>query len=108
MEAVADGELLDVAELRVELGDGGARGVVLGDPALARESRAPGALDDLGFSSSDNAAPVEPVGLSIFLDQRLEIGEPTMKAGLGEWRRQMADRHRRQCAASLAPPRRDC
>src|SRR5262245_7948484 len=93
VEAVTNGELLDIAELGVELGDGGAGTIVLGDPALAREARAPGPFEYLLLEQLD-AAAVESIGLGILLDQRLEIGEAPVEPSVDERRGQMADRDR--------------
>ena len=74
MQAVADAELLDVAELGVELGDGLAVGLALHQAAVRGEPVGPGALDDLVFEEGEPPA-VEAVGRGIFLDDAFELGQ---------------------------------
>ena len=90
VQAVADAELLDVAKLGVELGDGLAIGLALYQTAVGGQPVGPGALDDLLFEEGE-AAAVEAVGRGIFLDDAFELGERPMQAGRAERRRQMAD-----------------
>ena len=91
VQAVADAELLDVAELGVELGDGLAVGLALEQSAIGREAARPGALDDLVLEEAFTPA-VEAVGRGIFLDDAFELGQRPVQAGGAERRRQMADR----------------
>jgi len=59
VQAVADAELLDVAELGVELGNGLPVGLAFQQSAIRCEPAGPGALDDLVFQEG-KAAAVEP------------------------------------------------
>ena len=90
VQAVADAELLDVAELGIELGDGLAVGLALHQAAVGGQSVGPGALDDLLFEEDEPPA-VEAVGRGIFLDDAFQLGERPVQAGRAERRRQMAD-----------------
>ena len=85
MQAVADAELLDIAKLRIELGDSLAVWLVLHQAAFGGEPVAPGPLDDLVFEKSQ-AAAIEPVGRGIFLDDAFHLGQRTMQAGGAERR----------------------
>ena len=90
VQAVADAELLDVAELGIELGDGLAVGLALHQATVGGQSVGPGALDDLLFEEDEPPA-VEAVGRGIFLDDAFQLGERPVQAGRAERRRQMAD-----------------
>ena len=90
MQAVADGEILDVAELRVELGDGGPRRVISREAAVGGKAGAPGALDDLRLDER-HAPPVDAVGLGVLLQQSFKLGQRPVQARGAERRRQMAD-----------------
>ena len=61
MQAVADAEFLDVAKLRIELGDRLAIGLALHQPAFLRQARRPGTLDDLVLEEAE-PSPVKSVG----------------------------------------------
>ena len=90
MQAVADAEFLDVAELGVELGDGLPVGLALEQPAIGGEPAVPGAFDDLVLEEAF-APPVETVGRGIFLDDAFQLGQRPVQAGGAERRRQVAD-----------------
>ena len=49
VEAVSNGEVLDVTELRIELCDGVSRCVAFGNAAIMRKAGAPRSLQDLSF-----------------------------------------------------------
>ncbi len=61
VQTIADGEVLDVAKLGVELGNGGARSIIPLDAALLGKSRPPRTLEDLSFEQRASAA-VDAVG----------------------------------------------
>ncbi len=90
VQAVADAELLDVAELGVELGDGLPVGLALEQPAVGGEPAVPGAFDDLVLEEAEPPA-VETVGRGIFLDDAFQLGQRAVQAGGAERRREMAD-----------------
>ena len=90
MQAVADGEVLDVAKLRVELGDGGAGRVVAREAAVGGKARAPGAFEDLRFDER-HAPAIDTIGLGVLLQQPFKLGQRPVQAGGAERRRQMAD-----------------
>ncbi len=90
MKLVADGEFLDVAKLRVEFCDGGARRVIPAYAAILGEARTPGPLDDL-ILKQPGAALVDAIGFGIFLQQSLKLSHAAVKTGLCERRRQMPD-----------------
>src|SRR4029450_9586924 len=97
VQAVSDAELLDVAELGVELGDCLAIGLALDQAAIDGQPAGPGALDDLLFEADETAA-VEAIGRGIFLDDAFELAERPMQAGGAERRRQMPDGDRAEPA----------
>ena len=74
MQALAHRQILDVAKLRIELGDGAAAGLALHETAICRQARTPRPLDDFGLEITEPRA-IEPVGRSVFLDQAFEIGK---------------------------------
>ncbi len=90
MQAVADGEVLDVAKLRVELGDGDARRILARHAAVGCEARAPRTLQDLRFDQRQPAA-VDAVRLGIFLQQAFQLGQRPVQSGGAQRRRQVAD-----------------
>ena len=100
MQAVLDGEVLEVAQPGIDaaqrvVGRGGAA-----DAGLARQSGPLRGLDDQ-LRQPLAAAAIEPVGLGIFVDQALKLARVAGKPAGGKRRRQMADRHRGDAALGL-------
>ncbi len=100
VQAVLDGEVLEIAQPGVDpaqriVGRGGAA-----DPGLARQSAPLRALDDQ-FRQALAPAAIEAVGLGIFVDQALELARIAGKPAGGKRRRQMADRHAGDAALGL-------
>ena len=107
MQAVLDGEVLEIAQPGVDAAQrfvGRERGA---DAGLARQA---GALRGLDDQRRQPLAPpaVEAVGLGIFVDQTFEFARVAGQPAGDERRRQMADGQRRRCGAWPAPPRPDC
>ncbi len=70
------------------------------DAGLARQSGSLRRLDDQ-VGEPLAAAPVEAVGLRIFVEQKLELVRVAARAAGNERRRQMADRHAGDAALGL-------
>ena len=100
MQAVLDGEILEIAEPGVDALQGGVRRFVETDAGVRRE---PGLLRlrDDQFRQPVAAAAVEPVGLHIFVDETFKHLLVFVQPGLGEWRRQMAERDGGNAALGL-------
>ena len=105
MQPVADLQLLQVAEMGVELAERGvwpssaaAMPQSLSKPAAARE------LQDLLAQQTCSGAGSRPDGLVIFVDQPLEIRERAVGLGARQRRRQMIDDDGRGCGAWPALP----
>ncbi len=90
VEAVLDGEILEVAEPGVDLAQGLVWVKVGGDAGLAGKVRAPRSLDD-ELRKTFAPPPVEPIGDGIFVDQPLELLRRAGKLGIDQRRRQMTD-----------------
>ena len=91
MQAVLDGEILEVAEPGVDAAQRFVGRVGSGDAGFGGEAGLLRGLDDqLGQPVA--AAAVEPVGLGIFVDQPLELLLVLVQPGAGQRRRQMAER----------------
>ena len=65
MQAIANAEFLDVAKLRVELGNGLSVRPAFLQAAFLRETGGPGALDDLVFQEAQ-ASPVESTSAAAY------------------------------------------
>ena len=100
MQAVLDGEVLQVAQPGIDAAQhlvGRRAGI---DAGLAGEAAAPRRLDDQA-GETVAAAAVEPVGLGVFVDQPLERAGVARKGGRDQRRRQVADGDRGDAALGL-------
>ena len=100
MQAVFDGEVLEVAQPRIDaaqriVGRGGAA-----DAGLARQSGPLRGLDDQ-LRQPLAAAAIKPFGLRIFVDQAFKLARVAGKRAGDQRRRQMADRHAGDAALGL-------
>ena len=100
LKPVADAHLLDVAEPGVEPGERGRGFLAVADAAIGGEAARMRPLDD-GRAEQPGAARIERERFSIFVEQRFEVARRAMRAGLGERRRHMADRHRADAPLGL-------
>ena len=100
MQAVLDGEVLEVAQPGIDAAQHlvGVRAGI--DAGLAGEAAAPRGLDDQA-GETVAAAAVEPVGLGVFVDQSLERAGIAREPGRDQRRRQMADGDRGDAALRL-------
>ncbi len=100
MQAVADPQLLEVAEPGIETGERGLRIAVEIEPAILGQPRVPRPLE---YRARENAGPagIERDGLGIFVQQRLDLGRGAMQSGLGQRRGQVPDRDRRDAPLGL-------
>ena len=100
VKPVLDGEILEVAQPGIDADQCAVRVFVAGDAGLAGKPGVLRRLDDqLGQAVA--AAPVETVGLCIFVDQPLQRLLAVVEAGAGEGRRQVPDGDRRDAALGL-------
>ncbi len=107
VQVVANGEILDVAKLRVELGDRIARSIGLLKSAVLGKARAPGPVEDLALEDGD-AAAVDAVCLGILLDRGLRAHPADLQGPLRRAAASVPDGDGARCAAWPAPPRRGC
>ena len=105
MQAVLDGEILEVAQPGIDAAQHlVGRSSPASTPASPREAAAPRGLDDQAGQALA-AAAVEPVGLGVFVDQPLERARhrptsPVATSGGGRWPMVTAAMRRLACAAS--------
>ena len=100
VQAVLDGEVLEIAQPGVDAAQrlvGRERGA---DAGLARQTGALRRLDDQRRQPLA-PPPVEAVGLRIFIDQTLELSRVAGQPAVDKRRRQMADGQRRDAALGL-------
>ena len=100
MQAILDGEVFEVAQPGIDA----TQGVVGRDRAanagFARQSSALRRLDDQAREALA-PAPVEPIGLGIFVDQAFELARVAGKPAGNQRRRQVTDRHSRNAPLGL-------
>src|SRR3546814_16165985 len=90
VQAVADLQLLQLAEVIVELAERRLRIVGLGDAAVLVEAAGRRELEDLRAQHLQ-AARIEAGGVVILVDQALELGERAVDLSAGQRRRQVID-----------------
>ncbi len=93
VQAIPDLQLLELAEVVVELGKGGVRAIARFDADVAVEPEAPAQGQDLAPQVS-GAARVDPGRVVVLVDQPLELGKRPVGFRARERRRQMVDDHR--------------
>ena len=100
MQAVLDGEVLEIAQPGVDAAQRFVGRESGADAGLARQTAALRGLDDQRRQPLAPAA-VEAVGLGIFVDQPLELARVAGKSAVDKRRRQMADGQRRDATLGL-------
>ena len=86
MQAVLDGEVLEVAQPGIDPAQRVVGRIGAADPRLARQSAALRALDNQ-FRQTLAAAAIKSVGLGIFVDQALKLARVAGKPAGGKRRR---------------------
>ena len=102
VQAVPDLHLLELAQVRVQLGEGLAGLLAGGDAAVPIEPEAGHEVEDL-FAQNREAARVHPRRLVVLVDEAFEIGERAVALRPGEGRRQVVDDDRLRAPLGLRP-----
>ncbi len=90
VQAVADLHFLELTQIIVELGQLVAGGIVRRHAAVGADARGGAEREDIRFQHLQ-AAAVDPGGLVIFIDQRLQVLQGSVAFGAGQGRGQMVD-----------------
>ena len=101
MEAVADLQLLELAQVIVELGQGRILAFAVADTAVAVEPDAAAQFEDRAREIAQ-AARVHAGRVVILVDELLELGERPVGLGARQGRGQMVDDHRLRAPLGLA------
>ncbi len=102
MQAVADLHLLQVAQIIVQLGQGGLIAVVRGNPGVPVQTNIAGQIQDLA-AQKVQAARVEPRGFIEFIHQQFQFRQGAVTFCPGQGRGQMIDDHRLGAPLGLCP-----
>ena len=100
VQAVLDGEILEVAEPGIDAAQRLVGRVGFRHAGFGGEAGLGGGFDDQ-LRQAVAAAAVEAVGLRVFVDQPLELLLVLVEAGVGQRRRQMAEGDRRNAPLGL-------
>ena len=102
VQAVPDLHFLELAEIRVELREGGAGLLPGGDAAVPVEPEARDQLEDL-VPEEREPPRIHPGRLVVLVDEAFEVGERTVALGPGERGGEVVDDHRLGAALRLGP-----